>query len=375
MPCAALPVADWLRFAETTVSTLFGRLDRYIMLAIFGLSAIVGLGLVTLYSFISFITEIDSGSRALGVTQIFTITLLMMPAGLYVLMPLVAMLGTLLGVGQLAAQSELTAMRAAGYSNLRIGRSALIAGLLLGLLAVLLGESLAPAGQQAAERVKSVARGGEAAGVSSKPVWLRDGNDVFLIRRLLAEDRFADAEIYRFDEELGMRSVLGVDEARYVDGQWRLSGVTETFFGARTTHVEKRPSMDWVSGLKPEVLRFYVLESESVSAAGLSRLVEYLEANGLDASEQRLELWRKLIAPITVTAMVLFAVPFVFGPTRGGGAGQRLLIGVLVGVGFHLVNEVSANLGALYGWTAPVSAGLPTAALMLLALGRLATAR
>ena len=357
------------------MSAVFGKLDRYIVVAIFGLSAVVGLGLVALYSFISFITEIDSGSRALGVTQIFTMTLLMMPAGLYVLMPLVAMLGTLLGVGQLAAQSELTAMRAAGYSNLRIGRAALVAGLLLGALVVLLGESLAPAGQQAAERVKSIARGGAEAGVSSKPVWLRDGNNMFLIRRLLAEDRFADAEIYRFDETLVLRSLLSIDGARYVQGTWLLRGVTETTFNGDSTRVEKRDTLDWTSGLKPEVLRFYVLESESVSASGLVRLVEYLEANGLDASDQRLELWRKLIAPITVMAMVLFAVPFVFGPTRGGGAGQRLLLGVLVGVGFHLVNEVSANLGALYGWSPPISAGLPTAALMLLALGRLATAR
>ena len=118
-----------------------------------------------------------------------------------------------------------------------------------------------------------------------------------------------------------------------------------------------------------------MLEAESVSASGLMRLVAYLESNGLDASDQRLELWRKLVAPFTVTAMVLFAVPFVFGPTRGGGAGQRLLVGVLVGVVFHLLNEVSSNLGSLYGWAAPVSAGLPTAALMVLAIARLASAR
>lgn len=358
---------------------LIGRLDRYIVLAIFGLSTIVGLGLVTLYSFISFITEIDSSSnQALSVAQIFGVTMLMMPAGLYVLMPLVAMLGTLLGVGQLAAQSELTAMRAAGYSNLRIGRSALIAGLLLGLLGVVLGESLGPAGQQAAERLKLSARGGDVAevGVSAKPVWLRDGTTIYFISRLLSEDRFADAQIYRFDDALALRSVLSVKEASYVrDGQWELRGVTQTVFDADATRVETEARVDFASGLEPDVLRLYVLEADTVSALGLLRLARYLEANGLDASDQRLELWRKLIAPLTVMAMVLFAVPFVFGPTRGGGAGQQLLIGVLVGVGFHLLNEVSANLGALYGWAPPVAAGLPTAALLLLAIGRLATAR
>lgn len=352
-----------------------GRIDRYIILAIFGLSGIVGLGLVTLYSFISFIAEIDQLDSSVGVTRIFLITVLMMPAALHLLMPLVAMLGTLLGVGQLAAQSELTAMRAAGYSNLRIGRSALIAGLVLGVLAVILGESLAPAGQRMADRLKTSSRSAALPAVSSRPVWLRDGGNVFFIRRLLAEDHFADAEIYRFDDALELRSILSVADARHVQNGWRLHGVTETYFNGSATRVERRESMDWISGLRPEVLKLYVLEADTVSALGLMRLVQYLDENGLDASQQRLELWRKFFAPLTVMAMVLFAVPFVFGPTRGGGAGQRLLIGVLVGVSFHLLNEVSASLGALYGWSAPLAAGLPTVLLTIAAGWRLTRAR
>lgn len=353
------------------------RTDRYIIRAIFGLSFVVGLGLVTLFSFISFITEIDQGEKFLSVGQIFTITVLTMPAGLYLLMPLVAMLGTLLGVGQLAAQSELTAMRAAGYSNLRIGFAAVVAGGLMGLLAVGIGESVAPAGQQAAERLKQSARGADVdAGVRSRPLWLRDGGNIYYIRGLQSRDRFVDAEIYRFDDELQLESILSVGRARHVtQGSWRLEEATETRFAGETVEVTVHPVLDWTSGLDPDVLELYVLEADTLSVTGLLRLARYLESNGLDSSDQRLELWRKLITPLTVMAMVIFAVPFVFGPTRGGGAGQQLLIGVLVGVGFHLVNEVSSNLGALYGWSAPVAAGLPTMALMALAITRLATAR
>ncbi|WP_420464833.1 LPS export ABC transporter permease LptG [Panacagrimonas sp.] len=353
----------------------FGRLDRYVMTAILGLSAVVGLGLVSLYSFISFITEIDQSNDRLGVAQIFVVTLLTMPAGLYLLMPLVAMLGTLLGVGQLATQSEITAMRAAGYSNLRLGRAALIAGLFLGLLAMALGESVAPLGQQAAERMKSGVRADNLDDTGVGPVWLRDGADFYYIRRLQADDRFADAEIYRFDDELNLNSILSVDGASYDAGNWQFEGVVETRFEASAVHVERRATQIWPSGIEPEVLELYVLEADTLSAAGLMRLIGYLDSNGLDTREQQLELWRKFVAPLTVMAMVLFAVPFVFGPTRGGGAGQRLLIGVLVGIGFHLLNEISANFGALYGWPAPVAAGLPTALLMAVGTARLGFAR
>ena len=355
---------------------MLGYADRYIIRAIFALSGVVGLGLVALYSFISFITEIDQGDKALSVSQIFTITILTMPAGLYALMPLIAMLGTLLGVGQLAAQSELTALRAAGYSNLRIGFAAVLAGGLMGILAVVIGESVAPAGQQAAEQVKQSARGQDVeAGVRSKPLWLRDGGSFYFIRSLQARDRFADAEIYRFGTDHDLDSILSVRSARFDDGRWVLEGVDKTRFRKAQIEVTHHERLRIKTGLDPDVLDLYVLEADTVSAGGLLRLARYLEANGLDSSEQRLEFWRKIIAPITVTAMVLFAVPFVFGPTRGGGAGQQLLIGVLVGVGFHLLNEVSANLGVLYGWGAPLSAGLPTLALAAYAIVRLSTAR
>lgn len=352
-----------------------GRLDRYVMLAILGLSAVVGLGLVSLYSFISFITEIDRGSDELGVTQIFVITLMTMPAGLYVLMPLVAMLGTLLGVGQLAAQSEITAMRAAGYSNLRLGRSAMLAGLLLGALAVGIGETVAPAGQQAAERLKSGSRSLADGEASVGPVWLRDGPNVYFIRRVLAADRFADAEIYRLDDTLNLTAMLAVERGRFREGSWVLEDVAETRFGGERIEVLHHQRLDWPSGIDPEVLELYVLEADTLSITGLMRLIRYLRENGLDTRDQQLELWRKAVAPITVMAMVLFAVPFVFGPTRGGGAGQRLLIGVLVGIGFHLLNEVSANFGALYGWPAPLAAALPTGLMTAIGAVRLGLAR
>src|SRR3546814_18329954 len=87
------------------------------------------------------------------------------------------------------------------------------------------------------------------------------------------------------------------------------------------------------------------------------RLIGYLERNGLDASSYRLSLWRKLIAPLTVVAMMLFAVPFVLGSQRGGGAGQRLLVGILVGLVFYVINEVPASMGQLYCWPPLLAAG------------------
>jgi lipopolysaccharide export system permease protein len=352
------------------------RLDRYIMGHILGLTVIVALALLAIHTFVTFVAELDeAGQGGFGYRELLQYTLWLMPTGLYLMLPIVAMLGTLSGLGTLASQSELTAMRAAGVSLLRIGSATLGAGLVLGAACVALGDWLAPLGQQTAEALKSEARSGVQAGLGGRPVWLREGEHVFQIHRLVAEDHIEAAEIYTLGPDLNLQAVTTVEEGRYDGGAWRFRGVRRTEFGAQEARVVDRPEMQWPGSLSPEVLRLFVLEADALSTAGLLRLIDYLQHNALDSSAYELALARKLVAPLTVMAMMLFAIPFVLGPLRNSGASQRLFVGVLIGLVFYVVNEVTANTGQLYGWNPLVSAGAPTLAFALIALWRLTQTR
>jgi lipopolysaccharide export system permease protein len=348
------------------------RIDRYIVSHILGLTGVVALALLAIHSFVSFVSQIDEiGTGEFGYKELLLYTLWMAPSGLYVMLPIVAMLGTLMGLGTLASQSELTAMRAAGMSLLRLGFATLAAGVILGVACVAIGDWLGPHGQIAADVLMSEAQSGKPAGIARKPVWLREGDRVFRIRNLVAEDHIAAVEIYTLGPDLNLKAAMSVDDGVYRDGAWHFRGVRRTEFGANNARVVEQSELDWQGTLSPEVLRLFVLEADALSSAGLVRLLNYLDENGLDSSAYALALARKIIAPLTVMAMMLFAVPFVLGPLRNTGAGQRLFVGVLVGLLFYVINEVSANTGQLYGWNPLLSAGAPTAAFALIALWRL----
>lgn len=352
------------------------RITRYLVSTILGFTAVTGLALVAIYTFVSFVAEIDeTGEGGFGMLQLLWYTLMMVPSGLYVLMPIIALLGTLMGLGALAAQNELTAMRASGVTLVRIGAAALLAGAVLGGFAILLGDWLAPAGNAAARLFKNESRYAVQDGISNKPVWLRDGANILHIRVLQAEDAMADLEIYQLSPALQINEVMHVDRASYIDGRWHLFDIQRTRFVDGSTVAEKLDELVWDAALSPDVLRLFVLEANSLSTPGLLRLINYMDDNGLDAQAYWLSLWRKLVAPFTVMAMMLVAVPFVLGSQRGGGAGQRLLVGILVGLVFYVVNEVTASLGQLYGWPSILAAGAPTGLLLLIALWRLQRAR
>ncbi|MDB5971467.1 MAG: Lipopolysaccharide export system permease protein [Hydrocarboniphaga sp.] len=339
------------------------RIDRYIVRSILSLTFVVGLALVAIYTFTSFVADLGGTGRGdFGLTELAIYTLLNMPAGLHLLMPIIAMLGTLMGLGNMAGQGEITAIRAAGVSNVRIGMAALVAGAMLGLLGWALGEWVAPASQQSAERYKSNARYG-VEGANSKPVWLKNGNDVFNIKKLVSEDHIGDAVIYSIGEDLRLHSITSAKDGVFRDGRWSLSEVVRTEFADDSAKVEKLDQYELQGGLSPNVLKLFVLQAKSLSTDGLLELIHYLDDNGLDSSEQRLELWEKIVEPLTVMAMMMFAVPFVFGSLRNSGAGLRLMIGVLVGVAFYVINQVTADLGQLYGWPPSIAACTPTAVL------------
>ncbi|HSW15425.1 MAG TPA: LPS export ABC transporter permease LptG [Solimonas sp.] len=355
---------------------LLTRLDRYIIAHIFGLTAISALALSAIYTFITFVSESgDIGKGDFGVLQLAGYVAWQIPTSLHVLLPMIALLGTLMGLGTLAGQNEITAMRAAGISLLRIGRATLLAGVVIGAISVLLGDWLAPLGRQSATELREQYRYGRAPGTVNEPVWLREGDNILHVGQVRTETEISDVTAYNLAPDMSLRAVLHVEEARYAEGHWTLYRVRRTDFAEDGARVSQLPEMAWDGKLSPEVLRLVMLKANAISIRGLLGLTQYLQANGLDDSGYRLELYRKLVAPLTVMVMMLFAVPFVMGSLRDSGTGQRLLFGILVGVAFYMANEVTANTGQLNGWPPLLSAGLPTLLLGVVAMWRLARAR
>jgi lipopolysaccharide export system permease protein len=103
--------------------------------------------------------------------------------------------------------------------------------------------------------------------------------------------------------------------------------------------------------------------------------VKYLRDNGLDAGVYEQALWAKLMAPLITGVMVFIAIPFVFGPLRSVGIGHRVLVGALIGVGFHLGNQMFAYLGLVFNLNPAFSAMFPAMLAFAVALGFLRKVR
>jgi lipopolysaccharide export system permease protein len=80
----------------------------------------------------------------------------------------------------------------------------------------------------------------------------------------------------------------------------------------------------------------------------LLHYIDYLKRNNLDASQYESEIWNRASRTLTVLVMPILALAFVFGSLRSGGAGGRLVIGVVIGLAYYLASETLANSGQVF---------------------------
>ncbi len=108
-----------------------------------------------------------------------------------------------------------------------------------------------------------------------------------------------------------------------------------------------------------------------MSILDLSDYIGYLRENNLQTDRQVVALWRKVAYPFTLFVMMTIAAPIAFMQTRRGGVGSKVFIGILLGVGFFMANQLALNVGMLSKWAPWVTALVPNVAALGAALSAL----
>ncbi len=296
-----------------------------------------------------------------GMAQVLLEALLAVPGLAYEAFPFATLIGALTGLGALSARQELTAMRAAGVSVLQIAAAVLAGGLVLALLAVAVGEYAVPPAERQAAAVRGVSEGEQLRTGPDGALWARDGDDFLRAERPRSRTHLADVTLYRFSEgRLALR--VDAEHAHYRGDGWRLTEATLTRYGGARLTRERREAWRWAASLSPEVLGVVVADPATLPAPELLTYIRYLEANDLDSARYRLALWQKVATPLATLAMLLVTIPLVFTAVRSAGGGQRVVIGVLAGIGFFLLNRALSQAGVAYGLPPWLSALLPVLA-------------
>lgn len=344
-------------------------LFRYVLREVLWATLLALLALLGLFTFFDFITELRQAHQEVYTPLVASLYVLMnVPSRLYELIPVALLVGGLFAWNRLALASEFAVMRAGGLATRRLAAWMLGLGLVLGLITLALGEYVIPPAEKAAQQLKLRATSGVVAREFQTGLWAKDGRVFINVREMRPDATLLDIRLYEFDEAFRLRALRRAEQARWQGGQWMLHQVTQTLIGDGGTRSQRLPDQAWSSALTPDLLSVLMVVPERMSIHALNAYVGHLDENRQDAERYRIALWGKLTYPAVAPVMLLLALAFAFRPPRMGGAGGRLLSGILLGLGFHLANRLASQVAQLQGWPAPVAALLPLLAFGVLAV-------
>ncbi|MDJ0940810.1 MAG: LPS export ABC transporter permease LptG [Woeseiaceae bacterium] len=341
-------------------------LSQYMMRTILASTALVLVVLLALAGLFEFIAELEDLQNDYEAPQAVLYAILRLPILAFEMMPVSALIGSLLGLGSLAANSEIIVMRSAGLSVSKLAGMVGKTGFVMLVFTALIGEFIGPPLEYYARDMRIEARFGQEDERLGNSTWVRDGSAYLHLQRVNSEFEFGSLYVYRFSESNALESIARAENAGIDnDDRWRLENFRETQF--RNDGVQAVESTLTVEDfdVDAELLGNALAKPSSLSLRGLLSYIDYQKRNALDARMFETELWYRVSRTFAVMVMPVLALAFVFGNLRTGGTGSRLMIGVIIGLAYYLGSEMLANSGQVFDLEPAFVSWLPSIVLVI----------
>ncbi|HEY1058027.1 MAG TPA: LPS export ABC transporter permease LptG [Limnobacter sp.] len=371
---------------------------RYFRRELYKSISFVMVAFVGLFAFFDLIGEVDRLSQP-GTNWFYYVVAITLglPARVYEIAPIAALIGSIYALVQLAASSELTAMRAAGMSTTMMLKLIIRIASGVVLLTVLFGEGVAPAAERAAVPMRAKALGFEVDRDFRSGYWLRDtyqspetGTRVRFVN-FGGFDRDGDlkqVEYYEMDAENRVRQWVRAGSASYNNDtrDWTLSDVrVQNYFDAPVSNeraakagltiqaspVRTLDTLQWKSNLAPELLTGLFVRPDRMSAWQLYNYSRFLKSNQQATDNIDLAFAKKVMYPFAILIMMMISLPFAYLHFRSGGVSVKVFVGIMIGVGFHLINNLFSHLSMVASLPPFLSASMPTVIGFVLGMGSL----
>jgi len=275
-------------------------------------------------------------------------------------LPFAILLGTLIALTNLNQNSEVVAMKAAGMSAHQILAPMILASLLVAAAAFAFNETVVVRATRTAEAWS---------GADYKPippdrgvlsnVWARDGEKLVHVDLVVGRGATARLEgVTIYQRQAGsLQSKIDAALARQRPGGWRLFDVR--VYDTEMNMVRKTPTMDTLDGVETTRFTLAKINAASEDFQSLDQAIVDLDRAGRPTAAARSGWWHKISGPFSVVLMPLLAGLAAFGLARSGHVLLRAAIGMALGFGYFLVDNLSLALGNVGAYPPALAAWAP----------------
>lgn len=307
--------------------------------------------LLTIDVLFNLIKELNDITQVYTLGDVFFYVMLTIPSKVYELFPVSVVVAVVVSLGALASGSELVVMLASGVSKLKIAWIVISSVTVWLILVVLMGEYVAPAGEQMAQQFRNEQVSHGKATSASNAIWLRDDNVIFRTDQMRKNNddsyELSDVTVFELEDKKLVR-VSKANTAKFSDQKWELFDLEISEFTEQGVTTTTKASLQWESRIRPEILNISTTRPKYLSVRDIKKFKQFSAETGSLLSSYAIAQWSKFAFPLLVFATALCGVMVLFGQSRTGGFAQRLVIGIVIGIIVYLLNKTLLNYGEVY---------------------------
>ena len=346
--------------------------ERYIAKTLFSFTFLVLVIWIGMYSFFNFLSEMSSiGQFNYNTVEAFRYITLLIPEVAYEHVSPVILLGCVLGMGHLATTNQLLVLRVSGMSIFRLTMLTIKTALIFVITVIAIGEVFAPVTSEEAERGRSKALGLSILSQNQEGFWIRDGESFINVQTNIDGKTFKDVTIIEVNSSNKISKVMTSEVAEF-DGKSLEMDNTEIFSIDGSNEIDSI-SLDELNhyskivSFDQDLINSLKKEPNELTTWNIIKQIQFLSDNKLRSAIFEVELYKRLVKPLTLIAMILLAMLFIFGSTRDVTLGRKIFFGVALGLSFELLSRIGAAMSLSFDFNPVMSAVFPTIVVMFIA--------
>ena len=285
--------------------------------------------------------------------------LFLIPQVLIIVVPMSILLAALVSLGILEKDSEITAVKASGWSLYRLAVPIIAASALFSLGLFFMQDYILPYANNRQDNLRNYIMN-KPARTSKHPErkWILGNHGRIYNYGYFdgSQNSFVDLNIYEvdFDKNLLGRRIYA-EHAHVGEGVWTLeNGWLRDYGSGQFERFEERSiNLPERAGyFKREI--FQPRESSKLTYFELRQYIGYLRQSGYNAVELQVELYKKAAFPLSCLIMALVGIPFAFSVGRKG-AFVGIGVSIAIAVVYWGISGMFEAMGA-YGLLLPILA-------------------
>lgn len=305
--------------------------------------------IVSLYLLIDFFEKIDDlMENNAALSEGLKFFLYKIPFIMYQTTPVAVLLATLLSLGILSRNAEITAMKAGGISVIKITFPIMLASLVISAMSFVIDEYIVPPAKKQVESIKKMRVEGkkQAASFRQNKMWYRGNDNIYSISHLDSKKGIIHGlTIYEIDKDFNVLSRIDAEEAKWLNGTWQITNGTKRQFRNGSIKISAVKNGAAPIDENPEELQITEKIADEMSFTELKDYIAKLSSEGYDATRYIVDLHGKTAFPIVNIIMVILGIPFALKSGRHSGIAMGIGLSVIIGFSYWIVFAVTASLG------------------------------